>query len=93
MIKIVATSIIKEGMEEKFLEIAKQLVDQSQKEPGNIFYTVNQSMENPREFCFIECWRDQQALDIHNASVHFTTLVPQLGQVRESGMLHKYIEL
>ena len=93
MIKIVATSIVKEGKEKEFLEIAKELVTKSQKEAGNIFYTINQSIENSRQFCFLESWKDQGAIDAHNKSKHFTTLVPKLGELREQGTLEIYKEL
>lgn len=93
MIKIIATSIVKEGKEQEFLEFARNLVKESQKEEGNLSYTLNQSIENPRQFCFIECWKDQAALDSHNLSNHFVTLVPLLAQCREKGMLETYIEV
>ena len=93
MIKIIATSIIKEGKEQEFLAIAKTLVEKSQQEPGNIFYTINQNIENPRQFCFLECWKDQEAIDCHNKSEHYTTLVPKLGELREKGTLEIYKEL
>jgi quinol monooxygenase YgiN len=25
----------------------------------------------------MECWKDQEAIDIHNATEHFTRIVPQ----------------
>jgi len=36
-------------------------------------------MSDPAVFAFIECWKDQAAIDFHNATPHFTGLVPRMG--------------
>ena len=73
MIKIFAKQLIKEGKEEEFLKICAELVEKSRAEEGNVFYSINRSKENDRLFAFIECWKDQAAIEIHNATPHFTT--------------------
>ncbi len=83
MIKIVAWTLVKEGMEEKYKEEAKELVACSAAEEGNISYTLNQDINNPRMFAMIEIWKDQEAIQKHNASTHFTTIVPKLGKYAE----------
>lgn len=93
MIKIVASSMVKEGMEEQYKEMARELVERSAAEEGNIMYTLNQDINNSRAFAMIEIWKDQAAIDAHNASEHFTTIVPKLGELTEGGSVALYKEV
>lgn len=83
MIKIFAKMQVKEECIDKFIELTKELVEKSRAEEGNVFYSINQSVDNKCVFAFIECWKDQAAIDIHNATPHFTGIVPQLGSLCE----------
>ena len=83
MIKILAKRLVREDCVEEYLRTAGRLVAASQAEPGCMSYTLNRCVENPRQFCFVEVWKDQAAIDAHNASEHFTSLVPQLGKFVE----------
>ncbi len=85
MIKIVAKMLVKADQVEEFKAIAKELVEKSRAEEGNIFYSLNVSTTNPRLLAFIECWKDQEAIDIHNATEHFTGILPKLGEMCEEG--------
>ena len=93
MIKIVATTLVKEGMEEQYKEEARELVACSAAEEGNIMYTLNQDINNPRSFAMIEIWKDQDALDRHNNSEHFTRIVPKLGVYAEAKGITLYKEV
>ena len=93
MIKIVAKSLIREDQVEAFKEVVKELVEKSSAEEGNVFYSINVSRDNPRLFAFIEGWRDQEALDRHNASEHFQRIVPITRQMREEGSAEFYTEV
>ena len=93
MIKIVARTVVKEGMEEQYKEIVKELVACSAAEEGNITYTLNQDINNPRAFAMIEIWKDQDAIDKHNASEHFQTIVPKLGGMAEERSISLYKEV
>ena len=78
MIKIVAKLPVKAECVEAFKAGAAELVEKSAAEEGNIFYTLNASKDVPNLFAFIECWKDQDAVDSHNVSEHFTTILPKL---------------
>lgn len=78
MIKIVAKLPVKEGNVETFKAMAKELVAKSATEEGNIFYTLNESITTPNLLAFIECWKDQAAVDFHNNTEHFTSILPKL---------------
>ena len=85
MIKIVARMLVKEGMVEQFKKTAEELVKKSQAEEGCIFYSLNVSVNNPRLLAFVENWKDQDAINIHNNTEHFKTILPQLTAMCEEG--------
>ena len=73
--------------------IRENNVERSAAEEGNITYTLNQDINNPRAFAMIEIWKDQDAIDKHNASEHFRTLVPKLGVMAEEKSIALYQEV
>ena len=81
MIHIIAEGTLPQKNKNAFLELAKPLVEASQKESGNIFYHLHQCNDDTEKIAFIECWADQSAIDSHNASKHFTTICPQLNEL------------
>lgn len=83
MIKIVAKRLVKADRVEEFKATARELVEKSRAEAGNVYYTLNASTADPRLLAFIECWRDQEAIDFHNATEHFREIVPKLGALCE----------
>ena len=94
MIKILARRLVREECINEYLRIAEELVSASQAEPGCVTYTLNRCVENPRQFCFIEIWKDQIAIDAHNSSEHFTRLVPMLAKLVEvSYPVEHYLEV
>ncbi len=79
MITIISDNIIAQQKQQLFLSIVKQLV----KEKGCISYTLHQNTENPLHFCIMEQWEDENAIQQHNQTNHFKTLVPQMKDCRE----------
>lgn len=86
MIKIVAKAKVKSEMKARFIELAKPLVAASQAEEGNVSYHLHESLENPNVMAFIEVWKNQAAIDFHNATEHFTTICPQFGALFDGPM-------
>ena len=78
MIKIVAKMPVKQGELENFKALTTDLIAKSRAEEGNVFYSLNQSLDDPQVLAFIECWKDQAAIEIHNATEHFTGTFPKL---------------
>ncbi len=87
MIKIVALSTVLEGKRDEFLAIAKPLIAGSQSEAGNISYILHEDINNPNILTFIEEWKDQDAIDFHNATPHFTANAPKLLEIIEGGAM------
>ena len=95
MIKIVARSVIKPGKKEEFLSLVEELIAESRKEEGCISYDLHEDINSPNCLAFIEEWKDEEAIKIHNASPHFTTIVPKLEELREKNSevnLYKIID-
>ena len=84
MIKIVAVMKVKAECVDTFKALAKELVKKSRAEEGNISYSLNELISDPATLAFIEIWKDQDAIDIHNATEHFTNILPKLGELCES---------
>ena len=94
MIKIIARRVVRPENIEQYEALARELVEKSQAEAGNISYTLNKSTADPKVHTFIEIWKDQAAIDAHNASEHFTRLVPRLGSlVEQADPVELYMEL
>ncbi|HPF52176.1 MAG TPA: putative quinol monooxygenase [Draconibacterium sp.] len=81
MISIVAKFIVQPGKEEEFLKLAKVLVVASNEEKGCIEYGLHKDVSKENTYCMLEKWKDQAAIDEHNSSPHFTTIVPKLGEM------------
>ena len=78
MINILATFVVPAGNKDAFVKLAKEIVEETLKENGNIAYELVQGIDDPTQFTFIEKWRDQAAIDAHMASPHFTALIPEM---------------
>ena len=83
MIKIVAKLLVKADKVWEFKKSARELVTKSRQEEGNVFYSLNVSTDDPRRMAFIECWKDQAAIDFHNRTEHFTGILPGLMEMCE----------
>ena len=83
MIKIIARRVVRAEHIAAYQSLAGELVQKSQAEPGNISYTLNQSISDPRVHTMMEVWRDQAAIDARNTSDRFARIVPQMGALVE----------
>lgn len=81
MISIVAKFVVQPEKEEEFLKLAKVLIVASKEEKGCIEYGLHKDVNKERTYCMLEKWKDQAAIDEHNSSKHFTSIVPQLGKM------------
>ncbi|WP_366521281.1 aminoacyl-tRNA hydrolase [uncultured Brachyspira sp.] len=94
MIKIVAKNIVKEENKSKFIEAAKELIIKSRKEEGCISYNLYESVDG-KCLTFIEEWKDEKAVEMHNNSEHFKSIVPKLNELAEGdtdAVLYKEIK-
>lgn len=95
MITIVAKSIIKQGKQEDFKVLAEKLIRESRKEKGCISYNLYEDINHSNTLTFIEEWRNEEAIRLHNESKHVTGIVPKFSELREGKTeinLYKLIE-
>jgi quinol monooxygenase YgiN len=79
MLAAIATLKVKEGAEEDFLAVAKELVAAvNANEPGCQFYQIYKGDE-ARTFVFIERYENEAATEAHRASEHFKTIGARMG--------------
>ncbi len=83
MIKVVARTLVREECIDAYQALAREIVEKTRQESGNVFYTMNQSVEDKRLHAMIEAWETMEALQAHMASDHFRRIVPQMGELAE----------
>lgn len=82
MLIVVARAVVKPENKAKFIEAARELVEKTRQEPGNISYTLLEGVEADI-LTFSEQWRDKAALEEHFATEHFQRLIKVLGALQE----------
>ena len=71
-LKIIASLTIREEKDTAEIVNALQaIVEATRQEEGNISYELHQDVANPQTYVFLEVWKSQEAIDIHNNSSHF----------------------
>ncbi|MDM5299936.1 putative quinol monooxygenase [Bacillus pumilus] len=58
-----------------FLEEINELIKASQAEEGNISYKLLKDTEKENAYLMVEVWKDEAAVQRHNASAHFQAFV------------------
>jgi quinol monooxygenase YgiN len=79
MINIIAKNYIAEGKADEFKALAKPLIAASREEEGCVSYSLFEDIHDKNILTFIEEWKSIEAIQIHNNSPHFTSIVPTLG--------------
>ena len=72
-VHVVARYLAKAGKEEEVKAILMTLVAPSRREIGCYQYDLLRNSADPRDFCFVERWDGDKALDEHAASAHLKT--------------------
>ena len=67
---VVARYVAKPGKEEEVKAVLMALVAPSRREIGCYQYDLLRNPADPRDFCFVERWDTEKALDEHAASAH-----------------------
>ncbi len=71
MITIIAMFELKPECVDTFLGLAAECIEASRKEAGNDDYRLYRGKDNEYKYFFVERWKDEQAIETHNASAHF----------------------
>lgn len=82
MVVLIAKNTVKQGMQQAFLQLAKEMIVQTRQEKGCISYDLVSDQGNPQVYYFIEKYADEEAVEAHRGTMYFQTLVPQIGALR-----------
>ncbi|CAM4370865.1 quinol monooxygenase YgiN [Paenibacillus endophyticus] len=66
---------------EMFLAKSTTLLSATRAEEGNISYQLFENVSKPGKFVMLEEWQDEQAIDLHNQTEHFTEFFAYARQV------------
>jgi quinol monooxygenase YgiN len=83
MITIVAKKIIKHGKTREFKDLVEKLINESRNEAGCIAYNLYEDINNTNILTFIEEWKSEEDIKLHNNTEHFTSIVPKLAELQE----------
>jgi quinol monooxygenase YgiN len=67
-VAIVARVTVKEGRAGEYVAAFASLLEQAEREPGTLIYTVNRSNDDPNVFFTIEVYADEAAFAAHTSS-------------------------
>jgi quinol monooxygenase YgiN len=85
MLIFIVHSTVRAGTEEQAKEFGRKMEGFTRKEPGCRFYVCQQSLENPRHFCFYEQYADQAALEAHRTSPYYAEYITNgMAKITES---------
>ena len=57
------------------------MVEKSNSEQECLIYKLYQEVGNPQSFIFYEVYENQDAVNIHNASLYFKTFIEQISEL------------
>lgn len=78
MIKVIAKFFVDQNKIVEFIQLSKELIENTRKENGCIKYELFEDTTKNTIFSIIEEWNDTQTLNTHFNSKHFTEIIPQL---------------
>lgn len=77
---IIAKAFVKPGKEADFINAAKSIIENSNKEEGCLGYMLYQDPYEKTNFIFVEKYKNQAAIDFHFAAPYFS----EFGTVTEA---------
>jgi len=83
MIHILASFEVKNDKLSDFIKLCNELIKESRAEEGCVSYHLQQNTEKKNHLVFVEEWKSNEAIEKHNASGHFTRIVPLLVEMCE----------
>jgi quinol monooxygenase YgiN len=60
----------------ELIKLCRSMIEPSRNEDGCVSYSFYQDITDENAFFFFEEWRDQQAIDKHVGSKHYTDFMP-----------------
>jgi quinol monooxygenase YgiN len=76
-VHVIARFIAKTGKEDELKSVLTALIAPTRRENACYQYDLLRNPAEPREFCFVERWESDQALEQHFATAHLKTALAQ----------------
>jgi quinol monooxygenase YgiN len=76
-VHVIARFVAKAGKEDELKGVLTALIPPTRREIACYQYDLLRNAADPREFCFIERWETDAALDQHLATPHVTSAMAQ----------------
>ena len=73
------------GMRDRFVAVAREHVANMRSEEGCIFAEINLSLDTPNGAVVAECFKSQEAHDIHNATPQMKWFVQEMSEILTEG--------
>jgi quinol monooxygenase YgiN len=83
-VHVVARFVAKAGKEDALKTALMTAVAPTRRELGCYQYDLLANPQNPREFCFVERWDGDKALDQHLDAAHVRTMLAQVEELVDS---------
>ena len=83
-IHVIARYLAKSGKEQALKTVLTALIAPSRRELGCYQYDLLENPTQPREFCFVEKWDADKALDQHLETTHMQTALAELADLVEA---------
>lgn len=89
MIFVIATIEISTDAIETYKAAARPCVEATRRESGCLSYDLNQDLETPHKFVFVERWQDRASLGAHFETAHLAAFAKAVGPL----ITHKKVEI
>ncbi|MGH9253395.1 MAG: putative quinol monooxygenase [Vicinamibacterales bacterium] len=83
-VHVIARWLAKPGKEEALKAVLTALIPPSRREIGCYQYDLLRNPADPRDFCFVERWDHDKALEQHSATPHVATAMSQAQDLAEA---------
>lgn len=83
-VHVIARYVAKPGREDELKNVLTGLIAPSRREIGCYQYDLLRNPADPRDFCFVERWEHDAALEQHAAAAHVTSAVAQARELVET---------
>ena len=68
MVVLIAKNTVKEGLQQEFLKLAKEMIARTREEAGCISYDLAGDQNDTQVFYFIEKYQDERAVEFHRTT-------------------------
>lgn len=93
MITIVAKITLKPGVKADFVATVQEMIKKSRAEAGNAAYDLYEDIEDRNVVSFIEQWKDEAAIESHNATAHFKAGIAAMKPLADNIEIVRYRKL